>query len=275
MSTARRITGATLAGLALGFVGITIFAGNASAATQDVVITSHIKSAPDDGNPAPWARDTFIRTTTIHENDDHSYHVTIKDKGTFTTTKGIATLGNPDLKVINKVTGDFIGSWDYTVTRPAVSALSKATVKSEIKTDESFDYSVCAHKDDANEDCASLPKTGNWPAHFFTEGMVVTPSDNWYWKYTTACETMENGNAVVKDGKVDNVKGNITGQTCPPVAPVVQPKSADPTVAPVVPVAQPSLPVTGVSVPVIAGTAGVLILIGGAAYFGTRRRKTN
>lgn len=231
--------------------------GTAVHATETVTSKATVKNTPDDGCPA-WARDTFLRTTTITGPADGKYKISIKDEGTFTTEPGAKTPGDATKTIAAKVTGTISGTGEFTVTGTLLG--SEALAALDGKTYDNVSY-------DCKSDVPASKTTGQWPLKFFAAGATTTGIDPWKWTYTTACEKRT-------ESSVDGAAGNITGKVCPSASPSVSaaPSVSNPAASPSIGAA--SLPVTG-SEPWRYAIAGVLVLAVGALFVlaGRRRRK--
>lgn len=175
----------------LGLLGAVTLAGAgligfAAPAAAVVVPTDVAKvvSAPDDGCPTPWARDTFTRTTTLNDNGDGKTKVLVSDSGSFTTNKGqTAPMGGGG--IANKVTGLFVGSFDF-----LVDGAIKSTLPTSGRT-ISYSNVLCKPSNGGTDpNSPALPTTGNWWNQYFNAGATTTGIDHWEWTYSTTCELL-------------------------------------------------------------------------------------
>lgn len=294
MSRARRVAGATLAGMSLGLIGCTVFAGTASAhrapnpecgVTTKTSKTTMIER-PDNGGHGTWAVGTIVRTTTFTkvEGEDvppavvselsvestaqrHLWHykATVVDEGVLVTKTGATLSPNEGKALTGGVNVNIKGGFTQDFT--AVACWKNFTDAFGGETRK-----------------GATPKTSEWVPGLWggNDIKTVAMNNDWSWDYWTCDKVLAKATESMSDAFANGTnefKGDITGKPCPSTVPVIQPKpSASASSAPASqpPAAQPSLPVTGNNVPALAAVAvGVIALGGSLVYLGKRRRKTN
>jgi hypothetical protein len=270
-----RMIGAVGALILAGTVALT--AGPAQAAPPEAehqTVTTTLTDRADGGNHGVWATDTITRTVALTGGPEYvqppaaakdaqpnvctfveklglrwNYTAKVTDTGKFVTLDGKSPNAGKDLKAGTK--GTVGGSFTATFTAPAHwctfedKALNGKTVKGD-----------------------QAPKTSEWVKSLFTDGFTGASINNdWTWTYTTCSEKWwDAADAKSNDGETD-AAGDITGKACSVPAPTTPAPPA--TTAPG---AAGGLPVTGTSLPLIAGGGVALLLVGAGAVWLTRRR---
>jgi hypothetical protein len=234
--------------LAVSAAGILALATPAQAAADDcTTVTVQNRVGPDSGeNGNDWATATVTRKLRVcvaskPATGDWTYKATVTDKGTFVTLAG----DSPGAGAAAKLKGGFKGD-----------------------VDGGFTASFTAPKDWDGSLVKPAPgtPTGEWVAKAFlgakfdTKGAVA----GWKWEYTTCA-----GEKWVNAEKGNS--GDITEKVCP--TPTKSP-TTKPTATPAAtaPGASGGLPVTGTSLPLIAGGGLALLVVGAGAVWLTRRR---
>lgn len=295
---------ATLTAVVAG-AGLFGFASSAQAEApteESRTVVTHLVDHPDHGSSNPsetWALDTFTRTVEITGGPDYvpreqsslaaaddpetpadiddevakakkeptpefnvcslvkkfhlrwQYHATVADKGTFKTVAGEDLSPRAGDALLGDVPGTLVGGFTADFTAPAHWC--------------SFDDSKLNGKTLTGDDA---PRSSEWFKCLFGDKLDGSPiNDDWTWTYKTCIEQWVDS-ADNNDGQ-DEEAGDITGKACPTPTPTAVPT----TEAPVV-VAAAQLPVTGASVTTVVVVGLGFILLGGAAIFAGRRRRT-
>lgn len=280
---------AVAAAAVLAAVGLAVLvadpAGATTTHTLPVTSTATVQNTPDDGC-APWARDTFTRTTVITAApvavEDTSeldaakwqpgtYTVTITDSGTFTAQPGAKTPGDAGKTFGAAVTGTLHGTGHYTITGfidwSALAGLDGTTYNN--------DGAAC------KADVPAGAATSTWPLKFFKTKPEpkATGILGWTWTYTTKCGA--GAGSTPNETRTENEQGavgNITGKPCPSVPPTSPAASTAPSASVSMPPiigqpAQPSLPVTGSRAMLVAGIGAFFVAAGAAGIIVGRRRR--
>lgn len=276
----------------IGAVGVLILTASTVALTagpaqavepkpEHKTVATMVTERADGGNHGVWATDTIKRSVALTGGPEYvqpdaaaklaqarteqpdvtlctlvntfhlrwNYTAKVSDAGTFVTIDGKSPNEGKELKAGTK--GSVEGSFTATFTAPAHwctfddKALNGKTVKGD-----------------------QAPKTSEWVKSLFTEGFTGDSINNdWTWTYTTCAEKWwDAADPKSNDGETD-AAGDITGKACPtpaPTTPAAPPATAPGTAG--------GLPVTGTSLPLIAGGGVALLVMGAAAMWLTRRR---
>lgn len=307
MSKAFRATGAAIAGIALGLVGITVFAGAASATDSTVP-------------PAPmFVESNTCKTIVNHGNLDNVNSVGTPTKTLTINGVEVVTPANPDkvtwktdltphvalnnvqnmsyqtYKFANGVDGEFAvpayhvylalpGNKTATlVYEPYWSNTTSGLLKPDTGVWHTWNAKVGKWWTSSN-DVNGMTAEGGGGEHnkTWTEIANANPTaeiTGFGWgqgTYNKGAHTILNSIKFSASENVCLAHNWSTKYAVPSTTPSAVPTaSAAPSTIAVVPVAQPSLPITGVSVPAIVTTGIIVLAIGGFAIFFTRRRKTN
>jgi hypothetical protein len=181
--------------LALGV----LIAPQAASAAADQVVHTQVRNHPDNGHgtPSHWANDTWNRTTTLHDNGNGTFKVTLQGTGTYKTIKDAGSPNGTGAKVKRVATGQFTETLTATVT----GSLKGKTAL------HNLDGTIY------NDGKKVKKTTGQWLVTPFKSG-ATAHIDSYSYTYAAkgGCETWTDASDN-NDGQ-GAAAGNITGAKC-------------------------------------------------------------
>jgi hypothetical protein len=208
----------------------------AAATTHDVTITTTIRNHADNGHGSPslWARDSFKRMTTVHQNADKTYTVTLADSGTFEAIKHAGSpSGAAGVQIADYVSGAFTGHLVADVTGTLKSPAALSNLNGNTFNDQN-----------------NTTRSTSWWIKMLFKSTTGEPSVTSYrYDYVRPkCEHWVDSSAPANNDGQGPKAGNIVGKAChTKPGPTPTPSSPStgtpaPTVTPTVPTTVPTTP---------------------------------
>jgi hypothetical protein len=172
------------------------------ASTPDVTITTTVLNHADNGHGSPsvWARDSFKRTTTVHQNPDKTYTVTLVDSGKFDALKNTGSpSGAAGVQIADYVSGTFSGHLVADVTGKLKSPAALSNLNGNTFNDQN-----------------NTTRSTSWWIKTLFKSTTGDPKVTSYdYGYVRPCEHWTDSSDPANNDGQGPKAGNITGKVCP------------------------------------------------------------